>query len=66
MDAKCRQRSDWLDGAVSFSESFGQTKVMQIFQGETLNHQGAITHEVYCLKYGFCKKSLRQNATLNS
>ena len=26
----------------------GQTKVMQIRQGETLNHQGAITHEV-CL-----------------
>ena len=49
MDAKCRRRSDWLDGAVSFSKSFGQTKVMQIFQGETLNHQGAMTHEVCCL-----------------
>ena len=39
--AKCRWRSDWLDGAVSFMEPFGQTKVMQIRQGETLNHQGA-------------------------
>ncbi len=27
----------------------GQTKVMQIRQRETLNHQGAITHEVCCL-----------------
>ena len=46
MDAKCRLRSD---GAVSFKEPLGQTKVMQIRQGETLNHQGAITHEVCCL-----------------
>ena len=49
MDAKCRQLSNRLDGAVSFREPFGQTKVMQIRQGETLNHQGAITHEVCCL-----------------
>ena len=49
MDAKCRWRSDRLDGTVSFKELFGQTKVMQIHQGETLNHQGAITHEVCCL-----------------
>ena len=41
MDAKCRWRSDWLDGAVSFREPLGQMKVMQIRQGETLNHQGA-------------------------
>ena len=27
----------------------GHTKVMQIRQGETLSHQGAITHEVCCL-----------------
>ena len=25
MDAKCRWRSDWLDGAVSFREPLGQT-----------------------------------------
>ena len=46
IDAKCRWRSDWLDGAVGFREPLGQTKVMQICQGETLNYQGAITHEV--------------------
>ena len=49
MDAKCRWCSDWLDGAVSFREPLGQTKVIQILQGEILNHQGAITHEVCCL-----------------
>ena len=49
MDAKCRWCSDRLDGAVSFREPLGQTKVMQIRQGETLNHPGAITHEVCCL-----------------
>ena len=49
MDAKCRWRSDLLDGTVSFRELLGQTKVMQIRQGETLNHQWAITHEVCCL-----------------
>ena len=48
MDAKCRWRSDRLDGAVSFKEPLGQTKVMQIRQGETLSHQMAIIHEV-CL-----------------
>jgi hypothetical protein len=49
MDAKCRWRSDQLDGTVSFTEPLGQTKVIQICQGETLNHQGALTHEVCCL-----------------
>jgi hypothetical protein len=49
MDAKCRWRSDRLDGAVSFREPLGQTKVMQSRQGGTLNHQGAITHEVCSL-----------------
>ena len=48
MDAKCKC-FDGLDGAVSFRETFGETKVMQIRQGETLNYQGAITHEVCCL-----------------
>ena len=38
------------DGAVvSFREPLCQTKVMQIRQGETINHQGAITHELCCL-----------------
>ena len=46
IDAKCRWRSDWLDGSVSLWEPLGQTKVMQIHQRETQNHQGAITHEV--------------------
>ena len=49
VDAKCRWRSDRLDGAGNFREPLGQTKVMQVRQGETLNHQGAITHEVCCL-----------------
>ena len=49
MDAKCRWRSDRLDGTVSFREPLGQTKVMQIRQRETQNHQRAITHEVCCL-----------------
>jgi hypothetical protein len=53
MDAKCRWRSDRLDGAVSFREPLGQTKVMQIRQGETLNHWGLITHEVCCLAAQF-------------
>ena len=48
MDAKCKC-FDGLDGAVSFRETFGETKVMQIRQGETLNYQGAITYEVCCL-----------------
>jgi hypothetical protein len=38
-----------LDGAVSFRQLLGQTKVMQIRQREAENHQGAITHEVCCL-----------------
>ena len=40
MDATCRWGSDQLDGAVSFRsfrEPLGQTKLMQIRQGETLN-----------------------------
>ena len=49
IDAKCRWRSDRLYGAGSFREPLGQTKVMQIRQGETLNHQRAITHEFCCL-----------------
>ena len=49
IDAKCRWHSDRLDGAVSFWETLGQTKVMQIHQRETQNHQGAITLEVCCL-----------------
>ena len=53
MDAKCRWHSDRLDGTVSFREPLGQTKVMQICQGETLNHQGAITHKVCCLAAQF-------------
>ena len=48
IDAKCRWWSDWLDGAASFREQLGQSKVMQIPLGETLNHQGA-THEICCL-----------------
>ena len=43
IDAKCRWRSNRLDGAVSFWEPLGQTKVMQIRQRETQNHQGAIS-----------------------
>ena len=53
MDAKCRWRSDRLDGAVSFRELLGQTKVMPIRQEETLNDQGAITYEVCCLAAQF-------------
>ena len=30
MDAKFRWPSNWLDGAVSFREALGQTKVLQI------------------------------------
>ena len=61
IDTKCRWRSDWLDGAVSFRESLGQTKVMQIRQGETLNHQGAITHEICCLAAQFVTDSCSKN-----
>ena len=39
MDAKFRWHSDRLDGAMSFKEPLGQTKVMQIRQGKTLIHQ---------------------------
>jgi hypothetical protein len=40
INAKCRWRSDQLDGAASFWEPFGQTEVIQICQGETQSHQG--------------------------
>ena len=46
INAKCRWHSDWLDVTGSFRELLGQTKVMQIRQRETQNHQGAITHDV--------------------
>ena len=49
IDAKCRWRSNRLDGAGSFWELLGQTKVMQICQRETQIHQRAITHEFCCL-----------------
>ena len=35
-----KARHNLMDGAVSFREPLGQTKVMQIRQGETLNYQG--------------------------
>ena len=44
IDAKCRWRSDRLDGAESFWEPLGQTQVMQSCQRETPSHQGAIIH----------------------
>ena len=53
INAKCRWRSDWLDGVGSFREPLSQTKVMQIRQGETLSHQGTITHEVCYLAAQF-------------
>ena len=61
IDAKYRWRSDQLDGAGSNREPLGQTKVMQIHlhQRETLNHQGAITHEVCCLAAQFPLNSFR-------
>ena len=65
MDAKCRWHSHRLDGAVSFREPLGQTKVMQIRQGETLNHQGAITHEVCCLAAQLQKSTFFQMVTEN-
>jgi hypothetical protein len=46
IDAKCRWHSD---GAASFRELLGQTKVMQIHQREAQNYQEVITHEVCCL-----------------
>jgi hypothetical protein len=49
MDAKWRWRSNLLDGAVSFREPLGQTKLMQIRQGKHQTNQVAITHEVCCL-----------------
>ena len=35
MDAKCRWRSNRLDGAVSFMKPHGQTKVKRIHKGPT-------------------------------
>jgi hypothetical protein len=55
MDAKCRWHSQRLDGAESLWEPLGQTKVMQICQGETQSHQGAITHEFCCLAAQLCR-----------
>ena len=49
IDAKCRWRSDWLDGAGSFWEPLGQTKVMQIRQRGTQIRQRETTHEICCL-----------------
>ena len=49
INAKCRWRSDRLDGAGSFWAPLGQTQVMQIRQRETPSHQGAITYEICCL-----------------
>ena len=60
IDAKCRWRSNLLHGAGSFWEPLGQTKVMQICQGETQNFQGVITHEVCCLAAQF-KESEKKN-----
>ena len=40
IDAKFRWHSDGLNGAVSFRGLLGQTKVMEICQRETKNHQG--------------------------
>ena len=42
MDAKCRWRSNRLDGAGSNRELLGQRKGMKI-------HMGAITHKICCL-----------------
>ena len=44
IDAKCRWLCNWLDGALSFREPLGQTKVVQIHQRETQKDQGAISH----------------------
>ena len=49
IDEKCRWRSDWLDGALSFRELLGQMKVMQIRQRETQIRQREATHEICCL-----------------
>ena len=49
IDAKCRWHPDRLDGAGSFWELLGQTKVTQIRKGETQSHKAVITHEVCCL-----------------
>ena len=53
------QNIDQLDGTVSFRELLGQRKVMQIHQGETLSHQGAITHEFCCSSAQFNHRGLR-------
>ena len=49
VNAKCRWPSNRLDGAGSFREPLGQTKVMQIRQRETQIRQRETTHEICCL-----------------
>ena len=53
IDAKCRWHSDQLDGAESFWEPLGQTKVMQIQQRETQIRQTETAHEICCLAAQF-------------
>ena len=67
INTKCRWRSDRLDGAGSFRELLNQTKVMQICQRETQNHQGVITHEICCLaaqlflcQFSLARENLRE------
>ena len=43
------QNPDQLDGTGSFRELLGQTKVMQIRQGETQIRQRETTHDICCL-----------------
>ena len=64
MDTKCRRRSNQLYGAVSFREPFSQTKVMQIIQGETLSHQGAIIDAA--TSSGILKAKHKLGRTFNS
>ena len=49
IDAKCRWRSDRLDGAGSFLGPLGQKKVKQICQREIQICQRETTHEICCL-----------------
>ena len=55
MDAKYRWHSDQLDGTENSRELLCQTKVMQIRQGETLNHQ---TIKEICHKMKNCFKNI--------
>ena len=64
IDAKCRWRSDRLDGAGSFWEPLGQMQVMQIRQGETPKHQEAITHEVCCLSCQWMNERVQSRQVL--